>query len=37
MHDDDESDIAIYPNPATDEVAVSITEDREVSVVDMVG
>jgi hypothetical protein len=37
MHDGDESDITIYPNPATDEVTVSITEDTEVSVVDMIG
>ena len=36
MHDGDESDIAIDPNPATDEVTLSATVDKEVSLVDMV-
>lgn len=37
VYDGDSRDIAIYPNPATDEVTVSVIEDMEVSVMDMMG
>lgn len=34
---DDGREIAIYPNPATDIVTVSVKENTEVSVVDIMG
>ena len=37
VFDGDHGDIAIYPNPSTDQVTVSVPEDMEVSVVDMMG
>jgi len=37
VYDGDSRDIAIYPNPATNEVTLSVTGETEVSVVDMMG
>jgi hypothetical protein len=37
VYDVDGTGIAIYPNPANDEVTVGVTVDTEVSVVDLMG
>jgi hypothetical protein len=37
VYESDDREIAIYPNPATDEVTLSVAEGTEVSVADMMG
>ncbi len=37
VYEGDGREIAIYPNPTTNEVTVSVTEEMDVSVVDMLG